>query len=425
MQARLRTACLLLGAAACAGTLVPVDGRRFAGWWAGVLALALAVSTVTPRVNGVWRALRTRPLACWSFVLATTSFALGAWVCGTQPVWGRIPPLAQLASFAAVLVVALAPFTSAPAPDARREQRERLRSSAAARCLLVLTTFVSAFFTIEGFLRVFCVQTDGFAVTAMHRAWMELHWAPLNSLGFRDREPVAEPGVKHVLVVGDSFTAAHGLEDVEYGFPRVLERGLGAGWRVNVAARPGWSTDAEFAALWRYPLRPDAIVLSYYINDMSYLLPKARGGLREPPFWARWFANGFFSTSYVYWHVMGGGLERVNDRYAHDQLASYDDAGLWELHAKHLLDFVNFTREEHVRFVVLVWPRLDDVESSRSATEKVTRLFREQGVTVVDMTDELAARSPRELVVNRLDAHPNVATHALAGTRLLEALRAR
>ncbi|MBI5363727.1 MAG: SGNH/GDSL hydrolase family protein [Planctomycetes bacterium] len=425
MKARLRTACLLLGAAACAGLLVPVDGRRLAGWWVGVLALALALSTALPRVNAFWRALRARPLACWGFALATTSLALGAWICATQPVLGRVPSHTDWALLAAVLVVVLAPFTPRLEKLERIAQRDRLRRSAGARALLVLTTLAIAFFVVEAGLRVFFVQSDGFAVTAMHRAWVAVHWKPINSLRYRDREPVEAPGVRRVLVVGDSFAAGHGLNDLDDSFARVLERGLGSSWSVNIAARPGWSTDAEYAALVKYPLRPDVVVLSYYINDMSYLLPKDDDDFHAPPPWLKWFANGFFSTSYLYWHTFQGGMERVHEQYAHARLAEYDDPELWTRHAIDLDRFVELARARNEELVVLVWPRLDGVEGSRRATARVSAHFRARGTAVVDLTDELAGKPARELVVNRLDAHPNAATHALAGARLLEALRTR
>lgn len=420
MNARLRVTCLVFGAAACGALVVPVEGKLASGWWAGVAALALAASTLVARP---WRALRVHPIACWAFALAATTLAVGAWTCVAQPAWGKPMTRAEFGMFAGVLVVVLAPFTARLDDAARSAQRERLRRSPVARALLAVTTFVLAFFALEAVLRVAFVQSDGFAVTAMHRAWMAAHWRPINALRYRDREPVDAPGVKRVLVVGDSFAAGHGLDELDDSFARVLERGLGAGWSVNLAARPGWSTDAEYAALVKYPLRPEVIVLSYYINDMSYLLPKDDDDFRTPPPALAWFANGFFSTSFLYWHTFQGGMERVHEQYAHARLAEYDDPALWARHAADLDRFVELANAQGVKLVVLVWPRLDGVESSRGATAKVSAHFRARGVSVVDLTAELAPIAPRELVVNRLDAHPNAATHRRAGERLVGVVR--
>ncbi|MBK7875113.1 MAG: SGNH/GDSL hydrolase family protein [Planctomycetes bacterium] len=419
MNPRLRLLTLLLGLAAGACTLVPVTGKLPKEAWAGAAALVLAASASFGPVNAPWRWLRARPIACWCVALLATVAALGAWTCHAQPVWGRWPSRPELGALAAVLVVALAPFVAAPSPAERALQRERLARSAVAKLLLVATSFAFAFFAVEAVLRTFYVQSDGFAVTAMHRAWVAVHWKPINALRYRDREPVDEPGVKRVLVVGDSFAAGHGLDELDDAFARVLERGLGAGWRVNIAARPGWSTDAEYAALVKYPLKPDVIVLSYYVNDMSYLLPKDDDDFRAPPPGLGWFANGFFSTSYLYWHTLQGGMERVHEQYAKKRLAEYDDPALWSRHAADLDRFVELATAQGVKLVVLVWPRLDGVEGSRGATEKVSAHFRARGVAVVDLTNELAPIPSRDLIVNRLDAHPNAATHARAGERLV------
>lgn len=425
MSTPLRVVCLLLGVLACAGLLLPGGEPGHQGAWVGPAALCLALTSVVPGVRNLWSALRRRPLVCWSFLLIATTVALGAWIGYRQPVLGRALTRPNLALFAAVLVVVTVPFTYRLDPGERAVQRERLRCGVAPKALLAATTCSVLFYAVEGGLRLFFVHSDGFAVTAMHRAWMSLHWKPVNSLRFRDREAEADANAKRLLVVGDSFAAGHGVEDLEDTFARVLERRLGAPWRVNIAAKPGWSTNAELAALAKYPVRPNVVVLSYYINDMSYLLPKDDDDFRPPPKWLEWFANGFFSTSYLYWHTFQGGMSRVHEQYAHTRVAEYDDPELWARHAADLDRFVELARGMGAELVVLVWPRLDAVESSRVATAKVSAHFRERGVKVVDLTDELSKRPARELVVNRLDAHPNAATHDLAAERLFEVLRPR
>jgi hypothetical protein len=157
---------------------------------------------------------------------------------------------------------------------------------------------------------------------------------------------------------------------------------------------------------------------------MGYLLPLDDEGLRKPSRGLRWFSDGFFATSYLYWHTLQGGIDRVHERYAADRLAHYDDPELWRQHSEHLLRFVELAGERGARPIVVVWPRLDDVESSRAVTGKVTAFFRERGVRVLDLT-EVCAREPREaLVVSRLDAHPSRALHARVGRLLAPLVRA-
>ncbi len=420
MSSRVRVLCAVL--AALAATSSFASGAWSPGLRVGLggFALLVAASQWFAPSRARWLALRRRALVLWSVWLAWTVPAFGAWIVAVQPVWGKALALGDLAALSAIAVLALAPFGVS---------RDAAAASAAspggngARALLALTSFCAAFFAVELALRMFCVQPDGFAVTAMHRAWMELHWKPINSLRYRDREPIAEPAVRRVLVVGDSFAAGHGIEELDDSFPFVLERELGSGWRVNVAARPGWSSDAEYAALAKYPFKPDVVVLSYYVNDMSYLLGKQEQAVSAPPRGLEWLATGFFSTSYLYWHVLGGGLDTAQERYAERQTSMYDDRELWSRHAADLARFVELARANSIELCVLVWPRLDDVASSRAATAKVSALLREQGARVLDLTPELAARPARELVSSRIDAHPNRALHAEVGRKLAPLVR--
>lgn len=422
MSARVRVLCAVLAALAAAGAFASGSMHASVRVALGALALFAAASLWIAPLRAAWRALRRRVLLGWSVWILWLAPAFGAWIVSAQPVWGKPLAFGDLAALCAIATLALAPLgVTRDDADARSAP---LRGNGA-RALLALTSFGVAFFAVELALRVFCVQPDGFAVTAMHRAWMELHWKPINSLRYRDREPVAEPERKRVLVVGDSFAAGHGIEELEDSFAFALERELGRGWRVNVAARPGWSSDAEYAALAKYPFKPDVVVLSYYVNDMSYLLGKEVQALGAPPRGLEWFATGLFSTSYLYWHVLGGGLDTAQARYAERQTSMYDDPELWSRHATDLARFVELARANSIELCVLVWPRLDDVASSRAVTAKVGALFREQGARVLDLAPLLADRPARELVLSRIDAHPSRALHAEVGRLLAPLVRAR
>jgi hypothetical protein len=98
-----------------------------------------------------------------------------------------------------------------------------------------------------------------------------------NSRGLREDESVAyekPPGVKRILMVGDSFTLGYTVEAADT-IPALLEKRLRAEGReaqVVNAGTEGYSTDQE--ALWlghegrRYA--PDAVVLQMYENDIYW-----------------------------------------------------------------------------------------------------------------------------------------------------------
>src|SRR4030095_3432944 len=73
-----------------------------------------------------------------------------------------------------------------------------------------------------------------------------------------------------VVVLGDSFVWAHGVEEAD-AFPALLESALAV--PVLGAGRGGWSTKNELAWLQETAARPRVVVLSYDFNDMEDALP--------------------------------------------------------------------------------------------------------------------------------------------------------
>ncbi len=96
-----------------------------------------------------------------------------------------------------------------------------------------------------------------------------------NRLGFRDveHELAKPPGVRRLLVLGDSFTAATQVR-LEGSYPRLLQRLLderaAQPWEVISLAVSGWGTAQEWLALRRYGLAyaPDVVLLQFFPNDV-------------------------------------------------------------------------------------------------------------------------------------------------------------
>jgi hypothetical protein len=113
----------------------------------------------------------------------------------------------------------------------------------------------------------------------------------INSRGLRDREHSYKkpPGVRRVLVLGDSFAWGYGVGDRNI-FPEVLERRFessGRNWQVINTGVSGWGTDQQYLFLksegFRY--EPDVVVLAFYlINDPREVTVSDVYGLSKPVF---------------------------------------------------------------------------------------------------------------------------------------------
>ncbi len=276
-----------------------------------------------------------------------------------------------------------------------------------------------------GFAR-FAVQSDGFGHTLAARSWFARHWGPANSHGFRDAEPAAQG--RRLFVVGDSFVAGHGVARRADRFADRLAPHLAPGWSVLNFARNGWDTGQQLAALRAFPLAPDALVWSYYVNDIAGAAARHGRSLaaapHEPPALLGRIVGASHLVNFVYWR----GYRLANGRLAAErwraQRGGYADERVWRTHRAELEAAIAFARERGAPLLAVIFPHLRDAEGSRAVTQRVAEVFREGGARVLDLTDLVAAADSRRLVVNAVDAHPNEHLHAEVAARLLPLLAA-
>jgi lysophospholipase L1-like esterase len=102
----------------------------------------------------------------------------------------------------------------------------------------------------------------------------------VNSLGFRDDELIPKTeNVIRIFVVGDSFTAGHGISTNDKTYPAVLEKILntntvnGKKYDIINAAVPGYTPDQEYRLITKkiINLKPDIIIWSLHNGEISDL----------------------------------------------------------------------------------------------------------------------------------------------------------
>lgn len=109
-----------------------------------------------------------------------------------------------------------------------------------------------------------------------------------NSAGFRSsREFVAEPGVRRIAFLGDSFTFGNGVEEAET-FVALVEADR-AGVRAFNFGIPGFGVDQMWQTLEHValPLRPHLVVVTFILDDLKRSLDSYRfrdGWVRKPSY---------------------------------------------------------------------------------------------------------------------------------------------
>jgi hypothetical protein len=274
---------------------------------------------------------------------------------------------------------------------------------------------------LEGFSRVFLVSSDNFErLTLASRQWFAKYWTPINSFGYRDIEHDLNnlDGKKLLFVVGDSFVTGHGINNHRDRFSDVLGTQLKDNWEVFNIARNGWDTKDEFTAIRDFPVTPDAVVLSYFVNDIDGAAARVwRQPLPSMVEQPHWFIYPIVERShlfnFIYWRMYRFQNSRqMGTIYLGYLEKAYNDAKVWSVHEKELLQIVDWANNNDIHIVAVVFPLLVDLDWSRPFEKKVVHLLRERDVPVVHLSKKLSGLDQRELVVNNLDAHPSVSLHA-------------
>lgn len=368
--------------------------------------------------------LRARPIVYWLLLLVWIGGLLAVWVIAYQPTNGRWLIAEEYLQLILLVWGCIILFSYETSRDEVRAMGAKLSKSKLSGVMVTVTMLLTLFVFGEAALRIFYVTTDAYTFTSMNYYWYENFYYPtLNSLGFRDHEPSDDNTNVRIGVLGDSFTVGQGVNNLDDTFPQVLERSLGSGFDVNVIAKSGWDSDIHLVGLQQYPYQPNIVVLSYYLNDIDWLLedtpfnPNANFSFPQNPL-AAWFVRTFFAPNYIYYNVLqytSGG--RTQD-FATDLVSAHLDETIWAQQAQMLDNIAWWTREHEMRLVVLIWPQLAAIDASVPATTRVADFFRAQGVEVVDLTDKLRQYPTTRLIVNNFDTHPGVLAQQIAAEQL-------
>lgn len=275
----------------------------------------------------------------------------------------------------------------------------------------------------------------------LRERWRETPWAvtvELDRSGFRERKiGPKRPGVRRVVVVGDSFTAGHGLPEA-LAYPRLLEARLQRAFehergtpRSGLAASsvevlnlgrgdtdlPGIERSARWALR---QLAPDLLIYGYFMNDpipgaaprpespihdmldegwtrlersptSTRIGQSVRGRLRIVDLVKRFFADRSVTNATIAWY-----------RALHEPAA-------WQPTLERIAALAERTRDSGGRFVLLLLPLPFEIADSPFAeAHRAMRASAEAaGVEVVDALPALARHPDDALRLHPRDRHPS------------------
>lgn len=268
---------------------------------------------------------------------------------------------------------------------------------------------------------LFVVKSDGYGVTRAGYRWFQVHWRPINSLGYRDLEPVDDER-RDLVLVGDSLVAGHGTDRLEDRFANELQRRLGPDWRVPIAAVSGWNTGEQIkaAASWPFPVERVVIVstltdIETAANDVGRSRPEP--AITPPPAPFRAVIRHSHLFNWVYWRYI---RRDFGARYPDFLNEMYREPTVWQAHEKRMHELIAAWRTKTSDVRVVLWPDLPRVERCAEPFGMVRRFLEAQGVPVLDLSDHFRGQDHRTLINNPLDEHPNVAAQAAVAALVAE-----
>ncbi|MFN8396738.1 MAG: hypothetical protein U0176_19085 [Bacteroidia bacterium] len=132
---------------------------------------------------------------------------------------------------------------------------------------LVFSAVVAVGFLMEGVF-MFVGKTSQNDNSLASKVWFSRHWR-LNPQGYRDFDDTeGGAGKRHLLLVGDSYLAGHGVKDTADRFSNRIQQALGGGWRVHNHGQNGASAEDILDQLQIEGNRADVVIYCWFVNDI-------------------------------------------------------------------------------------------------------------------------------------------------------------
>lgn len=273
---------------------------------------------------------------------------------------------------------------------------------------------------------MFIAQSQEGGLTLASHIWFERYWPPMTG-DYRDTPKTDTVGKKKVLLVGDSFTAGHGLKLVEERYGNIVANHLGNAYTTYNLGLPGSDTRDEYARLEKFGVKPDILVLQYFPNDIEKvardhgLVPQAFTPYSDiPGFRLQSLFRRSYLLNFLYWQVPHGTFSSFDDY----MLKAYGTPAIINEHLRDLSRFVDYANRHHARLYVVLFPFLFNLDKTATYVKPVVNYFQSQNVPIVEVGKLIGDIDPKDRVVGRNDAHANPLVNQRTGEALFKMIQA-
>jgi hypothetical protein len=203
---------------------------------------------------------------------------------------------------------------------------------------------------------------------------------------------------------------------------------LGPHYVVFNLGKGGTNTKHHIEAILKYPYHPDILILSYVFNDIQGAVLEQQW-LNRPknPSAPRWLApliKNSYALNFLYWRAYRLLEANQPDTTWGWYLSVYNEPDSWWIHQQQLLSISEGAKSEKIPLFVVVFPSLNYPAATQVVTQRIVKLFQENNVSVLDVTNLIQGIPTKELIDSATDAHPSELVHELVAEALYKQLTA-
>lgn len=269
---------------------------------------------------------------------------------------------------------------------------------------------------------MFIAQSQEGGLTLASHIWFERKWPPMTG-DYRDAPKTDTLGKKKVLIVGDSFTAGHGLNTADERYGNILGEKLGDKQYVTYnLGISGSDTRDEYARLLKFGKTPDILILQYFPNDIEKvahdhgLIPEGFRPYSDLPRFVQSLFMRSYLLNYLYWQFPHGNFAPF-DVYAR---TAYGTPAIINDHLSDLTKFITYAKEHNSRFYVVMFPFSHNIEKTAQYVKPVVTLFQSHNVPILDVGKLMVDIAPNDRIVGRNDGHASAIVNKRVGEALFK-----
>ncbi|ADB40237.1 SGNH/GDSL hydrolase family protein [Spirosoma linguale] len=288
---------------------------------------------------------------------------------------------------------------------------------------LLVPTVVVLIFVEMAFM--FISQSQEGGLTLASKIWFERYWPPMTG-DYRDTPKTDTLGKKKVFIVGDSFTAGHGLKSADERYGNVLAEKLGTSQYVTYnLGISGSDTRDEYARLVKFGKKPDVLILQYFPNDIEKVaadhgvIPTGFRPYSDLPRPVQSLFIKFYLLNYLYWQFPHGNFAPF-DVYARK---AYGTPAIINDHLSDLNQFITYAKENNSRLYVVMFPFSHNIEQTTEYVKPVVNFFRSNNVPMLDVGKLMLDLPMTDRVVGRNDGHASPIVNQRVGDALFKLMQ--